>query len=159
MILNRPRPLIFIRVGRTCLARNSFYKSNPMRTPWFGSDAGASIRPVRHISLTGVACRTSYRNQDRSDRPKAPVRPVRPTWSARCQIWVSTYVPCFWQRIRAKKTFLNWKTLRMMFNKTTVVHIFYSSWGWCLLRSPLLPGPCWLDRLLFNLLLYCSSLA
>jgi hypothetical protein len=86
MILNRPRPLIFIGVGRTCPVRNSFYKSNPIRTPYFGLDAGAPVRPVRHTGLTSVACRTNYKNQDWPDCPKAPVRPVRLAWSARCQI-------------------------------------------------------------------------
>jgi hypothetical protein len=33
LYLNRPRPFIFIRVGRTCPARNSFYKSKPIMTP------------------------------------------------------------------------------------------------------------------------------
>jgi hypothetical protein len=59
--LNRLWPFIFIyRVGRSC---NSFYKSNPIRTPWFISDTGAPVRPVKGTGQTGVACRTSYSGQ------------------------------------------------------------------------------------------------
>jgi hypothetical protein len=125
MILNRPWPFVFIGVGRTCPTRNSSYKSNPITTPWFGSDARAPVRPVRHTGLTGVVWRTNYRNQDWSDRPKTPVRPA---WSARCQIWVSTYAPLvFWQRIRVKKYFSKLKSIRTMVNKTMVVHILTKS--------------------------------
>jgi hypothetical protein len=41
-----------------------------------------------------------------------------------------------------KKYLCKLKTLRTMFNKTTAIHIFYSSRGWRLFWSPLLPGPC-----------------
>jgi hypothetical protein len=92
-----------------------------------------------------------------------PVWPVGPTGLTGRMIpanfGLRTYVPLFFGKgYVPKKYFSKLKTLRTMFNKTAAVHIIYSSRGWHLLWSPLLSGLCWLDWLLFNLLLHCSSL-
>jgi hypothetical protein len=38
--------LYIYRVGRSCPARKSFYKSKPTKTPGCGSYTGAPVRPV-----------------------------------------------------------------------------------------------------------------
>jgi hypothetical protein len=120
-----------------------------------GHRSGRLGTPVWPVCRAGPATGTRTGQTALRHRSDRSVLPGRLGAKFECQhmslVFGKGYVP--------KKIFLNWKTLRMMFNKTTDVHIFYSSWGWCLLRSSLLPGPCWLDRLVFNLLLYCSSLA
>jgi hypothetical protein len=42
------------RVRRSCPTRKSFYKPKSIRTPRFGSDTGAPVRPVRRTGQTGV---------------------------------------------------------------------------------------------------------
>jgi hypothetical protein len=74
IILNRPQHSYLLGWERTCPVRKSFYKSNSIRTPWSNSDTGASVKPVRRTSLTSVACRTSYKSRDRSDRSVLPGR-------------------------------------------------------------------------------------
>jgi hypothetical protein len=44
--------LYIYRVGRSCPARKSFYKSQSIRTSLFGSDTGAPVRPVRSTCHT-----------------------------------------------------------------------------------------------------------
>jgi hypothetical protein len=46
--------LYIYRVGRSCPARKSFYKSKSIRTPLFGSDTGAPVRLVRSTTQTGT---------------------------------------------------------------------------------------------------------
>jgi hypothetical protein len=46
--------LYIYRVGRSCPARKSFYKTKSIRTPFFGLDRGASVRPVRSTGQTGA---------------------------------------------------------------------------------------------------------
>jgi hypothetical protein len=46
--------LYIYRAGRSCPTRKSFYKSKSIRTPLFGSDTGAPVRPVRSTGQTGA---------------------------------------------------------------------------------------------------------
>jgi hypothetical protein len=46
--------LYIYRVERSCPARKSFYKPKSIRTPFYGSDRGAPVRPVRCTYQTGV---------------------------------------------------------------------------------------------------------
>jgi hypothetical protein len=46
--------LYIYRVGRSCPARKYFDKPKSIRTPRFGSDTGAPVRPVRHTGQTDV---------------------------------------------------------------------------------------------------------
>jgi hypothetical protein len=46
--------LYIYRVGRSCPARKSFYKPKSIRTPCFGSNTGAPVKPARCTGQTGV---------------------------------------------------------------------------------------------------------
>jgi hypothetical protein len=111
--------LYIYRVGRSCPSRKSFYKPKSMRTPCFGSDTGAPVRPVRCTDHTGVLgvqilyklylphtnsdLDVPHMNLDLLDETYPMVKSKLFSWSLTTP--VRTYAPCFLVKLACQKTF------------------------------------------------------